>query len=238
MDSPLLSIVTVTYNAKDIIAATVDSIIQHKTDDVEYIIIDGASNDGTAEIIRDKYTDGVDIFISEPDNGIYDAMNKAIGLVSGRYFIFINCGDMLLANPLDLIPASAITDEYDLIFFNVNISDGRTFKSKISFASKIANTLHHQGLLYRNNKSLKFDINYKVHADFDLNQRILKGKGIKYLYIDKSICYHHVGGLSHDLAFFHENYDIVLKNFGRTFVLLSFFYFKWQGLKVRLFKLL
>lgn len=86
------SVVTVTYNAADVIEKTITSVINQSCEDYEYVIIDGGSTDGTCDIIG-RYRDNVDVFISEPDNGIYDGMNKAIGMATGEYVIFMNAGD-------------------------------------------------------------------------------------------------------------------------------------------------
>lgn len=88
-----ISVITVCYNAADVIERTIQSILSQTYGDVECIIVDGASKDGTAEIIR-KYADRISKFISEPDRGIYDAMNKGIAMAEGDYINFMNAGDV------------------------------------------------------------------------------------------------------------------------------------------------
>lgn len=89
---PLFSIVTVVFNAKEIIEQTILSVINQNFADKEFIIIDGGSTDGTLEIIE-KYKDKIDFFCSEPDRGIFDAMNKGILMCTGQYLGFLNAGD-------------------------------------------------------------------------------------------------------------------------------------------------
>ena len=93
--SPLVSIVTVVRNAAKEIAKTFSSIRSIKNEYVEYIVIDGNSTDGTQEVAA-QYADTIDVFLSEPDKGIYDAMNKASKLARGHYILNINAGDTLL----------------------------------------------------------------------------------------------------------------------------------------------
>lgn len=89
---PLFSIVTVVYNAEQCVAETVLSVLDQTFSNYEYIVIDGASTDQTMAILA-QYQDQIDTLISEPDRGIYDAMNKALGLAKGKYINFMNAGD-------------------------------------------------------------------------------------------------------------------------------------------------
>jgi len=91
---PLISVVTVTYNAVATIEQTILSVINQTYPHIEYIIIDGGSTDGTVDIIK-KYADKIAYWVSEPDKGIYDAMNKGIKVATGEWINFMNCGDSL-----------------------------------------------------------------------------------------------------------------------------------------------
>ncbi len=91
-DNPLITVVTVVFNGELYIENTILSIINQTYDKIEYIIIDGKSTDRTLDIIG-KYQKQIDQLVSEPDNGIYHAMNKAIDLATGQWIIFMNCGD-------------------------------------------------------------------------------------------------------------------------------------------------
>lgn len=91
-NNPLISVVTVSYNAVGTIEQTLLSVINQTYPNIEYIIIDGGSTDGTVDIIK-KYADEIVYWISEPDKGIYDAMNKGIKKANGEWINFINAGD-------------------------------------------------------------------------------------------------------------------------------------------------
>ena len=89
LNNPLLTIVTVCYNAVDEIEKTILSVINQTYENIEYIIVDGASTDGTLNVIN-KYRDFISCCISEPDGGIYEAMNKGIKLATGEWINFLN----------------------------------------------------------------------------------------------------------------------------------------------------
>ena len=91
-ECPVISVVTIVFNGINAIEKTINSIINQSYKDVEYIIIDGGSTDGTVGIIK-KYFSKLNYWISEKDKGIYDAMNKGITAANGEWIVFINCGD-------------------------------------------------------------------------------------------------------------------------------------------------
>ena len=94
--SPLFSIITITYNAERWLEQTILSVLSQSYAGIEYIVIDGGSTDGTVEIIR-RYASGIAYWTSEPDKGIYDAMNKGLQRATGDYVWFINAGDTFYA---------------------------------------------------------------------------------------------------------------------------------------------
>lgn len=96
-NNPLISVVTVSYNAVSTIEQTILSVINQTYPHIEYIIIDGGSTDGTVDIIK-KYADKIAYWVSEPDKGIYDAMNKGIKVATGEWINFMNSGDCLYRN--------------------------------------------------------------------------------------------------------------------------------------------
>ena len=226
---PLISIVTVSYNAATTIEQTILSVINQDFEDFEYIIVDGGSTDGTVDIIK-KYQDKITLWVSEPDRGIYDAMNKGIRLAKGEFIYFINAGDVLLELPTgDLLSSSS-----SLIVFPVKLSSGAVFIPKVNYSLKIRNTLPHQGCFYKNSTELCYDTNFKVFSDFCLNQRMYKqGKTIE-VFNKPIIAYHDMGGISHDRKYSNEIFEVVKTNFGLFYLIFSWIYFKKQGLLQRI----
>ena len=92
--SPIISVVTVVYNDNNNIEKTIKNVLKQTYHNIEYIVVDGASTDGTLEVIK-KYSDKL-LYISEPDKGIYDAMQKGANLARGEWVIFRNCGDFFI----------------------------------------------------------------------------------------------------------------------------------------------
>ncbi len=95
---PLFTIITITYNAAHTVGRTLDSVASQTFSDYEHIVVDGASDDQTVEIVRSAAGSDRRTVISEPDDGLYDAMNKGIGLAKGKYLIFLNAGDKFHSN--------------------------------------------------------------------------------------------------------------------------------------------
>lgn len=110
-----ISIVTVCFNAESNVEKTIKSVISQTYSDIEYIIIDGNSTDSTMAIIE-KYADKIDKIISEPDNGIYDAMNKGISLATGDFINFMNAGDIFSSQDAVKNVVMQIKDESDVVY--------------------------------------------------------------------------------------------------------------------------
>ena len=227
-ENPLLSIVTVVYNGREAITPTLESIRRHKTAAVEYVVVDGGSTDGTLDLLE-QHKDIIDTLISEPDKGIYDAMNKAWKLATGVFILNINIGDELLRLPeTELREAKNLN--LDALSFPVILSNNSTFYPVAGAKLRINNTLHHQGTLYRRTLPERYNLQYRVFADFDLNQRLYKqGKIIKVY--PKAISKHDTGGISHSRKYFNEVYDIIGSNFGSMYKFFAFLNFKLLGLK-------
>ncbi|MEP6502257.1 MAG: glycosyltransferase family 2 protein [Betaproteobacteria bacterium] len=93
MSAPLLTVVTVVFNGATQIARTIESVLEQDCALIEYVVIDGGSRDGTLSIV-DRYRDRIHTIVSEPDRGIYDAMNKGVRAATGEFLLFMNCGDV------------------------------------------------------------------------------------------------------------------------------------------------
>lgn len=227
-----LTIATVCYNAEKDIKDTVESVIPFVNDGVEYVIIDGGSNDGTLDILL-NYKNSISNIVSERDEGIYDAMNKAIKLAKGRWIIFINCGDLLLSVPSELYDENHFN--MDCILGSVMVDDNKLIKAKVSPFIYIRNTIPHQGLFYNIEKNnIKFDTRYKIFADHDLNLKLYK-RGFDYFIIDEVVAYHSLNGISVDKKKATKESFALRREHGGVFLLIvAFFFFKYEGIVKRI----
>ena len=227
---PLISVITVVYNGAAQLRATIESVLQQRRDDLEYIVVDGGSTDGTRDVLL-SFNSQLDYWVSEPDHGIYDAMNKAINLARGQFIYHLNIGDRLLHIPKifdEPVPEDAIC-----IAGVVQTSANGLHIPSAGVALRFHNTLHHQGCFYRRTPDLRYDLRYKVFADFDLNQRLLSS-GRRIILCSDVVAFHDAEGISHTTNRFFEVYSIVRQNFGPWWVAVCFAYFKYTGLLKRL----
>lgn len=184
MGTPLFSIVTVCYNAAGCIGRTLDSVREQRFNGYEYIIVDGASTDGTLDIVAES---GVrcDRIVSEPDRGIYDAMNKGIGLARGEYLIFLNAGDTFFADDTLLLASGLLKAELPDVFYGDTaiVDDSGDFiamrrlrppKRLNSASFRMGMTVCHQAFWVKRSIAPPYDLSFKYSADYDWCVRILK----------------------------------------------------------------
>jgi glycosyltransferase involved in cell wall biosynthesis len=228
---PKISIVTPSYNQAEFLERTILSVLNQNYPNLEYIIIDGGSTDGGVEIIK-KYEKYLAYWVSEPDEGIYDAMNKGWDIASGDYILFLGCGDLLIEIPKDeLIQLK----NKEFLIGSVKISNGKIFKPSFSQKIKLLNTIHHQGMFISNTSKFiigKFNSEYKVLGDFDLNQRLYKHR-YKAIVTDKILAFHNIGGISSSGYGRYEQFKIIHNNFGIFYKIIAFLYMKFLALKIR-----
>lgn len=171
MKRPLISVVTICYNASSTIEETILSVINQSLCDFEYVIVDGGSTDGTLKIIE-KYRDRVDVLLSESDGGIYNAMNKAAGLASGQYIIYMNSNDVFSSE--DILQRVSLTigdDDYSIIYgdYFLRINNNKYLVRSLP-KTKGAIVTSHQAIFCKTSLVLqiKFDENLKLAADYKL----------------------------------------------------------------------
>lgn len=170
---PKITIVTVCYNVRDDLSKTIDSVISQKYQNIEYIIVDGGSSDGSRELLKQK-SDYISHWISEQDNGIYDAMNKGIDLATGDWIIFMNAGDIFFDNHvIEKIFAKEYSKSIGIIYGDVELDFGRNRKIIKSFrnipSKNVASEICHQGVFTRTSilKQIKYDTTYRIYADIN-----------------------------------------------------------------------
>ncbi|MBO0947780.1 glycosyltransferase family 2 protein [Fibrella forsythiae] len=200
------SIVTIVYNEQSYIERTLQSVVNQSYANFEYLVIDGYSTDDTVLIIN-KYIKNIKFFVSEPDSGLYDAMNKGIIHSTGDYIIFMNGGDRFATNDvLDLLSKELSKDDR-VIDFVYGDSYVCYENSEIEFYKKARNAKYlwygmfanHQAMFYRlslvKSNNLLFDLNYKISADYKFTVDFLKFCSTK-LYINRPFCVFRLGGAS------------------------------------------
>jgi len=185
---PTFSVITVVRNCVDIIENTILSVINQTYPNIEYIIIDGNSTDGTKDIIK-KYRSKINLFISEKDNGIYDAMNKGVSNANGKFVNFMNAGDVFFNNNICQLFAKQILKKPFDVFYGDVIARSDINNSEILVKAKSINKIFsgiifcHQSSFVKlsNLKETPFDLKFNIVADY--NQ-------ILSLYLEKkSFCY-------------------------------------------------
>lgn len=191
MKSVCFSIVTVCRNCKDTIAETIESVIGQDYKNMEYVLVDGGSTDGTLEIITEYAARDPRIrYVSERDNGIYDAMNKAAAMATGDFVQFINSGDRLYEKGTLSAVAAFISGNGSDIFFGDSLfcyGDGRTMMRRYPQACSwgiyylLGDCINHQAIIASRKcfSDSTFDTSYRVGADRDWMIRMKKG-GMKW----------------------------------------------------------
>lgn len=182
---PTLSIITVTYNAEQVLETTLQSVISQTYHHIEYILIDGASKDRTLAI-AEKYRDRIQLLISEPDRGLYDAMNKGIALATGEYVCFLNAGDSFhqddtLQQMMQSIKGRELPD---VLYGETALVDGKGHFLRMRRLSapevltwksfRQGMLVCHQAFIARRTLIQPYNLNYRYSADFDWCIRILK----------------------------------------------------------------
>jgi glycosyltransferase involved in cell wall biosynthesis len=225
--SPLVSIITVVRNDAERLLRTISGISKHKGARTEFVVVDGNSSDGTPAIIQ-SHTNMIDQFISEPDQGIYDAMNKGISLAHGKYLLFLNAGDELLTDVEALV--SSIPDSPVLIYGRANIfaPDGTLRYVKGKRLQGIHRFLKgmplcHQAILYRRDCMPNYDLRFKVMSDRVLTYHVVHTHGLsKTRFVDCLFVNYFDGGFSSSFSddFLLEEQNLFYRSIGKSHYIL------------------
>lgn len=218
---PLVAVITVVRNAAGEVARTIEGVLAQSYENVEYIVVDGASDDGTLDVIR-RYDDRIDFWLSEHDTGIYDAMNKGVALVSDpdAFIIFANAGDNLYS-PEALEQAVAHAGGADLVYGKMRLTDGDesgVMGREVTVSDLARETLCHPATLMRRrvfDTVGRFDTSYKIAADYDLIVRCFQHP-VKSRFVDEIISEMRMGGASEDrfMLSCSERKKVVRERFG------------------------
>ena len=216
---PKFSIITVCYNDAAALAATIGSVGSQSFTDFEYIVQDGNSTDATKDIVL-GFRDWVNIFTSEPDQGIYDAMNKGVQSASGDYTIFLNAADLFFENKT-LEKLNQLIEESDEIVHGmaVDADTGKTHNFRPLNDFSFGMVFDHQAAVVKTEllRKLPFDISLHVSADLDFFSRCRNNK-TRFRHVELKIATkpYAVGASSEYLARFRGRSKILLNHFSDT----------------------
>lgn len=236
----IFSVITVTYNAQKHIERTIESVLEQTYDNVEYIIIDGDSTDSTVKIAK-RYIDRIAKIISEPDKGLYHAMNKAFNIATGDFICFLNAGDTFYEKDTLIKVASLLNNNNnehslpDIIYGETAIVDvnGRFIRMRrlktpqqLTWKSyRNGMTVCHQAFWVRTSIAERYNLNYRYSSDFDWCIRMAKkANRIKNTHL--TLVYYLNEGLttSNRWASLKERFSIMTKHFG---LLSTMFHHVW-----------
>lgn len=203
MSHPILSVVTIVYNNVRDIERTMLSVLNQNYPYIEYIVIDGASTDGTLEIIK-KYKNRLAKLISEKDKGIYDAMNKGLSLATGDYVLFMNSGDEIY-EPTTVEKVFATAPNADIYYGETEMYDEnwnslgqRRHQAPENFnwqSFKYGMNISHQAIYIKRSLTQPYDLRYKYSADIDWIIKIAK-KASNIVNTNLYVAKYLVGGMS------------------------------------------
>lgn len=225
--TPKFSVITVCYNAQATLEDTIQSVIAQTYHHVEYIIVDGASKDRTLSIIN-RYRDRITTVVSEPDKGLYDAMNKGLRLATGDYVCFLNAGDSFHED--DTLQQMAhtlreLTELPDVLYGETALVDAEGhFVRMRRLQAPEHLTWHsfrqgmlvcHQAFFAKRTLAEPYDLRYRFSADFDWCIRIMKKSKVLHNTHLTLIDYLEEGMTTRNhKASLHERFRIMAKHYG------------------------
>lgn len=203
-----ISIITINFNDKIGLKKTIESVLSQTYNEFEFIVIDGGSSDGSKELIE-EYQDEISYWVSEPDNGVYNAMNKGIRSAKGEFVIFMNSGDRFNSNIVLAEIAPEFNSKFDIYYGN-NYKESptskrlKTYPKKLSFSFFYSSSLNHQSTFIR--KSLfenhfYYNENYKIASDWEFFIYVICHENVGYKYLNKTISVYDFTGISSNPKF-------------------------------------
>lgn len=213
---PTISIIIVTFNAGQTLENTLLSVIEQTYKNIELIIIDGGSKDNTLDIIK-RYSSNISYWISEPDKGIYDAMNKGAKVAKGDFFYFLGADDLLYNRKvIEVISPFLVQNNCiyygDVIFTPINkkyCGEFNRFKLSIS-------NICHQSIFYPQKvfQNYEYEIKYRIYADYIMNINLFSDKSFRFEYINTVIANFNINGASSKIKDYQFEKEIssILKN--------------------------
>lgn len=239
-----LSIITINYNNANGLKRTIESIVPRIQSDIEYIVIDGNSTDGSKKIIE-QYNQQISYWISESDHGIYNAMNKGIRKANGEYVLFINSGD-IISEKINLKSViNEITGE-DIIYFDLEISDVsnnkfiKIYPDYLDFKYFVEDSLPHMASFINRELIIKYGYyseKMKIASDWAFFMDAICLFNCSYKHVNYPFSTFYLDGVSSD----NKNNHIVLteknRHISKSYKLYESIYKEWMDKKQELYKL-
>jgi glycosyltransferase involved in cell wall biosynthesis len=226
-DKPLVSIVTVVWNAESLLERTIESVLSQTYENIEFIVIDGGSSDGTLDLLR-RYDTHIDYWISEPDRGIYDAMNKGVSLCRGDLVGIIGAGDWYEHDAVTHIVDTYLRTQADVVYGDVELVDSETGigckrESRAELMPKTMTSVSHPSVFTRLDiyRTRPFDISFRIAADYDLFLNLYIG-GHRFEHSNNLITHILSGGVSGSWSTILEVYRVHRKHYGVVKALIVF----------------
>lgn len=212
-----ISVIIPAFNCCTVLNKAIESVIRQDYPNIELIIIDGGSTDGTIDLLK-KYDAHIDYWVSEPDNGVYHAMNKGIASATGTWFFFLGADDELSQGILSKI-FNSLPSNIDLVYGKVIIKEkGKQLGKQTDYEQLIVSNIPHQAIFYRKTIFEKFngyDERYKVLADYDLNLKIFEDRSLRKVFVNDLVSLFSNNGISNrtiDYKFFSEKKDYFINH--------------------------
>lgn len=239
-DQPKITVGTVCYNAVSCIENLIKSVSRQTYSNIEFIIVDGASIDGTLDILN-KYKSYIDILVSEPDKGIYDAMNKLLKKATGDYLIFMGADDVFYDNEVIARMAANMKDSKSVYYGSVIFKEiGTKHWGKFNKIKWATTNVCHQAIFYPKSVYSKYsyNTNYKLFADYVYNLNLLKNQ-ISFEYVDIITVLYDINGASSsnkDDNFYRDYGKLVIESVGLGAYLLGILIRNGHFLKKKILK--
>jgi glycosyltransferase involved in cell wall biosynthesis len=220
--NPLITIVTVVLNASDVLRSALKSIQNQEYKNIQYIIIDGGSTDGTVDLIK-EYQHVIANWISEPDGGIYDAMNKGLALARGDWLLFIGADDELVVSLSTIV--SKMRDKNSVYYGDVVLTEtGKVYGGRFGRYRLMQMNICHQCIFYPREvyRNKNYDPKVGMQADYLYNLQ-LWGSGVPFKHVDAIICKFSIEGRSKGTSSDFEQIKLaaIRENFGHFYYVMK-----------------
>lgn len=220
-----ITIIIATYNSSKTLEQAIFSVIEQTYPQIELIIIDGKSTDDTLAIVKKYESFGIR-WISEPDDGIYDALNKGIDMATGDYFMILGSDDSLYNSNTISDVVNCIDDDTDILSASVIVVDELSCKSTCAYNHHALDKeiysggmIPHQGMFVRTSlgEKYKFDTKYKIAADYKFFLQCYYNKEIIFKYIDEPVAFFSNDGASANVIELYAENNIIYKELNLPF---------------------